>query len=234
VVRPGSRCPACGAPIRLRHNVPVLSWLALRGRCADCGARIGSRYVLVELATGVLFAAVAVVLVGLGRPAAVPAYLYFAAVGVALTMIDLDSRRLPNVIVLPSYPVLAVLLTVDAAWRGDWWALARAGLGGAALFVFFLLVAFAYPAGMGFGDVKLAGIVGGVLAYLSWTALVVGAFAGFLLGALVGVALMATGRGGRKTALPFGPFMVAGALLGLFAADPIAALYLWILDNSMS
>jgi leader peptidase (prepilin peptidase)/N-methyltransferase len=179
----------------------------------------------VELATGLLFAAVAYRVAGLGLIGAVPAYLYFTAVGVALTAIDLDVRRLPNAIVLPSYPVLAVLLTIAAAWHGDWWALARAGIGAAALFGFFFAVAFAYPAGMGFGDVKLAGLVGGVLAYLSWAALVVGAFAGFLLGAIVGVALMAAGRGTRKTAVPFGPFMVAGALVALFAADRLAALY---------
>jgi leader peptidase (prepilin peptidase) / N-methyltransferase len=225
LLRPGSRCPACGAPVRARHNVPVLGWLMLRGRCADCRARIGPRYPVVELATGLLFAAVAYRIADLGLVAAVPAYLYFTAVGVALTVIDLDVRRLPNAIVLPSYPVLALLLTIAAAWHGDWWGLARAGIGAAALFGFFFAVAFAYPAGMGFGDVKLAGLVGGVLAYLSWAALAVGAFAGFLLGALVGVGLMLAGRGGRKSAVPFGPFMVAGALLALFVADPLATLY---------
>jgi leader peptidase (prepilin peptidase) / N-methyltransferase len=225
LVRPGSRCPSCGAPIRARHNVPVLGWMLLRGRCADCRAPIGPRYLVVELVAGVLFAAVAVRLVAIGLAAALPAYLYFTAVGVALTVIDLDVRRLPNAIVLPSYPVLAVLLTVASAWSGDWWALARAGIGAAALFGFFFAVAFVYPAGMGFGDVKLAGIVGGVMAYLSWAALVVGAFAGFLLGAVVGVALMVVGRGTRKTAVPFGPFMVAGALVAVFAAEPLASLY---------
>jgi leader peptidase (prepilin peptidase) / N-methyltransferase len=225
LLRPGSRCPTCGAPIRARHNIPVVGWLLLRGRCADCRARISPRYPIVELATGLLFAAVAYRTADLGLAAAVPAYLYFTAIGVALTVIDLDVRRLPNAIVLPSYPVLAVLLTIAAAWHGDWWALARAGIGAAALFGFFFAVAFAYPAGMGFGDVKLAGLVGGVLAYLSWAALAVGAFAGFLLGAFVGVAIMLAGRAGRKTAVPFGPFMVAGALLALFVADPLASLY---------
>ena len=225
LVRPGSRCPSCGAPIRVWYNVPVLGWLLLGGRCADCRNVIAIRYPVVELVTGLLFAAVTVRLVGLDMTAALPAYLYFAAIGVALTVIDLDVRRLPNAIVLPSYPVLAVLLVLAAGLDGDWWALARAGIGAAALFGFFFAVAFAYPSGMGFGDVKLAGIVGGVLAYLSWAALVVGAFAGFLLGAAVGIAIMMAGRGDRRTAVPFGPFMVAGALLGLFVADAIAALY---------
>lgn len=225
LIAPGSRCPACGRPIRARHNIPVLGWLILRGRCADCRAPIGMRYPLVEAATAALFVAVTLRLEQLGLIGALPAYLYFAAMGIALTVIDLDYRRLPNAIVLPSYPVLAVLLALSAAVHHDWWSLARAAIGAAALFAFFFAVAFAYPAGMGFGDVKLAGIVGGVLAHLSWAALLIGAFAGFLLGALVGVGLIVAGRGGRKTAVPFGPFMIAGALLALFAAEPIASLY---------
>jgi leader peptidase (prepilin peptidase) / N-methyltransferase len=225
LLRPGSRCPACERPIRARHNIPVFGWLLLRGRCADCGARISPRYPLVELATGLLFAAVTVRLDTLDQLSALPAYLYFTAAGIALAMIDLDCRRLPNAIVLPSYPVLAVLLAVAAGARGEWWPLARAGLAAAALLGFFLAVALAYPAGMGLGDVKLAGVVGGVLGYLSWAALAIGAFLGFLLGAIIGVALVAAGRGGRKTMVPFGPFMITGALVAVFAADPIATFY---------
>jgi leader peptidase (prepilin peptidase)/N-methyltransferase len=229
LLRPRSRCPNCHAPIRYRHNIPVLGWLMLRGRCADCAAPIGLRYPIVEAATAVLFVAVTVLLSRMHLLSALPAYLYFAAIGLALSVIDIEHRRLPNAIVLPSYPVLATLLAASAAVERDWWPLARAGLGAAAMFVFFLALAVVYPAGMGLGDVKLAGIVGGVLAYLSWPALVFGAFAGFALGALVGVALMAAGRGGRKTAIPFGPFMIAGALVALPAAAPMAQLYLdWI------
>jgi leader peptidase (prepilin peptidase) / N-methyltransferase len=226
VVRPPSACPNCGVRIRNRHNVPVVGWLVLRGRCADCDAPISARYPLVEAATGLLFVAVAWRVVDLGLAAALPAYLYVTAVGIALALIDLDTRRLPNVLVLPSYPVLAILLVVSAGVRDDWWSLARAGIGGAALFAFYLLVVLAYPAGIGWGDVKLAGLLGAVLAHLSWVCLVVGAFGGFLLGAVVGVAVMAAGRGGRKTALPFGPFMIAGAVLAVFVGDPIGAFYL--------
>lgn len=223
VARPPSACPKCGGRIRTRHNVPVLGWLVLRGRCADCAAPISGRYPLVEAATAVLFVAVAW---RVADPATVPAYLYFTAVGIALALIDLDTRRLPNVLVLPSYPVLAVLLTVSAVVRDDWGALARAGVGGAGLFAFYLLLVLAYPAGIGWGDVKLAGLIGAVLAHLSWSTFVVGAFGGFVLGAVVGVAVMAAGRGGRKTALPFGPFMIAAALLALFVGDPVGAFYL--------
>ncbi|SEC90238.1 type 4 prepilin peptidase 1 Aspartic peptidase. MEROPS family A24A [Amycolatopsis tolypomycina] len=222
VVRPPSHCPGCGQAIKARHNVPVVGWLVLRGRCAGCGTRISVRYPLVELGTAVLFALLALRL----DPPALPAFLYFGAIGIALALIDLDVRRLPDAIVLPSYPVLLVLLAASAWWRDDWWSLARAGIGGAALFAFYLLLALAYPAGMGFGDVKLAGILGGILAYLSWPALLVGAFGGFLLGALAGVVVLATRKGGRKTALPFGPFMIAAALLAIFAAGPLGAAYL--------
>ncbi len=225
LITPASHCPSCNAPIRNQHNIPVLGWLMLRGRCADCGALISVRYPLVEFATALLFVAVTLRLSHLGLLTALPAYLYFAAIGIALALIDLDCKRLPNAIVYPSYPVIAVLLTFAAAWHHDWGALERAAIGAAALFAFYFLLAFAYPAGMGFGDVKLAGILGGVLAYLSWSALMIGAFSGFLLGAVAGVAVLATGRGNRKSALPFGPFMIAGALIAIFAAAPIADAY---------
>ncbi|CRK54993.1 Leader peptidase (Prepilin peptidase) / N-methyltransferase [Alloactinosynnema sp. L-07] len=222
VVSPPSRCPNCGKPIRARHNLPVLGWLILKGRCADCAAPISARYPLVEMGTGLVFLAIAVTL----APALWPAFLCFAAIGIALALIDLDTRTLPSKIILPSYPVLAALLTVASAVQGDWWALARAGIGGAALFAFYFLLVLLYPAGMGFGDVRLSGILGGVLAYLSWSTLVVGAFGGFLLGAVAGVAVVVARRGDRKTALPFGPFMILGALVAVFVADPIAGWYL--------
>jgi leader peptidase (prepilin peptidase) / N-methyltransferase len=225
LVTPGSHCPSCSAPIRARHNVPLFGWLFLRGRCASCGSAISARYPLVELLTAVLFVLLTLRLSHLGLLSALPAYLYFAAIGVALAFIDLDVKRLPNVIVLPSYPVLAALLAAAAGVHGSWSPLSRALIGGAILFAFYFALAFAYPAGMGFGDVKLAGLIGGVLAYLSWRVLVVGAFGGFVLGALAGVAVLASGRGGRKTALPFGPFMIAGALVAVFAGPSIADAY---------
>jgi leader peptidase (prepilin peptidase)/N-methyltransferase len=182
-------------------------------------------YPLVELATALLFVAVTLRLSSLDLLSALPAYLYFAAIGVALTVIDLRVRRLPNAIVLPSYPVVAALLAVSAAVEGHWWAFVRALLGGAVLFAFFFALAYVYPAGMGFGDVKLAGVVGGVLAYLSWPTLLIGAFAGFFIGAVAGLTLIAIKRAGRKTPVPFGPSMIVGALVAFFAADQIAQFY---------
>ena len=220
VVSPPSACPSCGNPIRNRHNVPVLGWLVLRGRCHDCGAPISARYPLVEAGTGVLFA-----LAGwrfVDQPLLLPAYLAFAAVAVALALIDLDVRRLPNAIVLPAYPVLAVLLSLDL----DGSSLLRAAGGAALLFGFFFLVAFAVPGAMGFGDVKLAGLVGGMTAYLSWGTLLTAAFGAFLLGSLAGLLLMAVGRAGRRSAVPFGPFMLVAAWAAVLGAGALGERYL--------
>ncbi|WP_436494767.1 prepilin peptidase [Actinokineospora sp. HUAS TT18] len=226
VVSPPSRCPGCGRAIRARHNVPVVGWLVLRGRCFDCGTAISPRYPLVELGTGLIFLALALRL----DPPLWPAYLTFAGVGIALAAIDLDTRTLPSKIILPTYPVLAVLLAGASAVQGDWWALIRAGIGGAALFAFYFLLAMVHPSGMGFGDVRLSGLIGGVLGYLGWGAFAVGAFGGFLLGAVAGVAVVAFGRGGRKTALPFGPFMIAGAIAAVFVGGPIGDWYLRLIS----
>jgi leader peptidase (prepilin peptidase)/N-methyltransferase len=225
VMTPASHCPSCHHPIRNRHNVPVLGWLMLRGRCADCRAPISIRYPLVELTTCLLFVAVALQLHQLHSLAALPAYLYFSAMGITLALIDFDVHRLPNSIVLPSYPVLALALTLTAVFQDQPEALVRAGIGGLALFILYFLMAFAYPAGMGMGDVKLAGIVGAMTGFLSFSALLVGAFSAFLIGGLVGASVLATGRGTRKSRIPFGPFMILGAFVAVFAAAPIAHLY---------
>lgn len=223
VVSPPSHCPGCEAPIRPVDNVPVLSWLLLRGRCRHCRERISVRYPAVELLTAVLFALIAW---QLGTSWELPAFLYLAAVAVALSLIDIDVHRLPNVIVLPSYVVVALLLLLPAVIEGRWDDYLRAALGGAVLFAVYFLLAFIYPAGMGFGDVKLAGVLGAYLGWLGWGVLVVGGFLGFLLGGVVGGALMAVRRAGRKSKIPFGPFMLAGALASVFVGTAIADLYL--------
>jgi leader peptidase (prepilin peptidase)/N-methyltransferase len=160
----------------------------------------------------------------LDQLAAVPALLAFTALGVALSAIDLDVRRLPDVLVLPAYPLLLGLFALAADFQGAWASLVRAGFGAVVLFGCFLAMTLAYPAGMGFGDVKLSGVIGLVLGWFSWPTLAVGAFAGFFLGALIGLVVMAVSPLGRKAAVPFGPFMVAGALLALWATDPLVAL----------
>jgi leader peptidase (prepilin peptidase) / N-methyltransferase len=214
------QCPVCGVPTTRWYTVPVVTWLLRRGRCPACRAWMRPRDRLVEVATAVIFVVLFARLDGLGQLAAVPAFLYFAAASLALAFIDAKTHRLPDRLVLPSYPVLVALLAGAAGVRGDWESFTRALIGGVVLFALFFLVALAYPAGLGFGDVKFAGLVGGVLAYLSWSALVLGVFAGFVFAAVVGVGLIAAGRANRRTAIPFGPFLVLGALLGVFGAVP--------------
>lgn len=222
VVRPGSHCPACDATLRARDNVPVLSWLALRGRCRHCRAPISRRYPAVELLTAAVFAGLAA---RLGLDFALPAFLYLGGVGVALALIDLDVRRLPNALTLPSYAIGGVLLATAAVAQGSAGPLLRGLLGMAALFCLYFALAFAYPAGMGLGDVKLAGLIGLYLGWLGWGPFAVGAFAAFLLGGGTGLALMGLGRAGRKSAIPFGPFMLLGALAGILVGSPLAAAY---------
>lgn len=220
VVRPASACPRCRSAIRRRDNVPVLSWLLLRARCRDCGEPISARYPVVEAVTAVLFVLV-VVRMGEGLGWAVPAYLYLAAIAVALALIDLDVHRLPDPIVLPSYPVLAVLLAVASWGTGQWDALLRAAIGGAVLWFLYAVLAVVKPGGMGWGDVKLAGLLGASLAWLGWGELLIGAFAAFLLGGVYSVALLVSRRAGRHSGIPFGPWMLAGAAVGVAAGGAL-------------
>jgi leader peptidase (prepilin peptidase)/N-methyltransferase len=222
IVRPPSHCPACDRPIAPRDNVPVLSWLLLHGRCRACAEPISARYPLVELVTAGLFAAVAL---RFGAHLELLAFLYLAAIGVALALIDLDVHRLPNALTLPSYPVGAVLLTGAALVRHQPHLLLRAAIGMAALYLFYFLLVLIKPGGMGWGDVKLSGVLGMYLGYLGWGTLAVGAFLAFLIGGLVGVALMLAGRAGRKSKIPFGPYMVVGALVAVFVGNQLAHWY---------
>jgi len=223
VVSPPSHCPSCGQEVRSRDNVPVISWLLLRGRCRDCREPISVRYPLVEAATSAAFVATSL---RFGLDAALPAFLYLAAISVALALIDIDTQRLPNAIVLPSYVVGLVLLGAAAVAQGSYGDLLRAGLGMAALYGFYFGLALLYPAGMGFGDVKLAGVLGLYLAWLGWAELIAGGFLGFLLGGVVGGVLMAVRRAGRKSKIPFGPFMLGGAFIAVLWGGALADLYL--------
>jgi leader peptidase (prepilin peptidase)/N-methyltransferase len=223
VVSPPSSCPRCGARIRARDNIPVLGWLVLRGRCRDCSNPISARYPVVEGVTGVLFAVMAA---RSGLDWELPAYLYFAAVGLALALIDLDTKRLPDILTIPSWFVTAGLLGL-AAFLGDHpGALVRAGVSAAAVGAFYFVAWFAYPAGMGFGDVKLAPTVGAFLGWISYGAAAVGVFLGFVYGAVVGIGFVILGRAARKSKIPFGPFMLTGALTGILVGQRLADAYL--------
>lgn len=223
IVRPPSACPVCGTTLRRRDNVPIVSWVALRGRCHTCTSPISRRYPLVEGATALLF-----VLVGLrfGIAWSAVVYLYLAAVAVALALIDLDTHRLPNAIVLPSYLVIGGLLVLLSWESGDWSALLRAAIGGALMYAFYFIAMVVYPAGMGFGDVKLAGVLGMALGWIGWGSLVTGWFAAFLLGGIFSIALLAAGRAGRKSGIAFGPWMLLGAAVGVGFGEPLWTAYL--------
>lgn len=230
---PDSRCPQCEAPITPWQNIPVVSWIALRGRCAACGRPISRRYPLIELATAVLFAAVAAWTILVLEPDSVvsgillfTAYAWFAAMSVALAAIDLDTRRLPDAVLLPSSAAIAVLLVATALLTGDLLPLVRAVIGAAALFAFYAMLRVVRPGGMGAGDVKLSAVIGLVLGWLGWGPLVVGAFAAFVLGGIFGIALLAGRRATRRTAIPFGPWMLLGAWVGIVIGAPVATWYL--------
>jgi leader peptidase (prepilin peptidase) / N-methyltransferase len=214
--RPRSRCPQCQTAIKPYDNVPVLSWLALRGRCRSCRALISARYPLVEAMTGLLCA-----LVVLAKGPDEDALLGLALVLllIPITLIDLDHRIIPNRLTLLGAVVAPVVLAVTAPDAIPEHLIAAAAAGG-----FFLLAAFAYPRGMGMGDVKLAAVLGLFLGRAVGPAI----FVALVAGTLVGAAVIARkgAQEGRKTAVPFGPFLALGAVVALFAGDAMVDWYL--------
>lgn len=226
VVRPGSACPQCHQSIAARDNVPVLSWLVLRGRCRHCRAPIPARYPLVEALTGAVWLALGWWALGpQGLDPLLPLLLVLGSAGVALSVIDLDHHRLPNAIVLPLYPVTVAGLALAGVLSGQWPVGPTLAGASAWLAVVGGIWLLTRGRGMGFGDVKLAPVLGATLGWVSFGSAAVGLFAGFMLGAVVGVVLIARGRAGRRSHLPFGPFLLAGAAVGLFAGAAIATAY---------
>jgi leader peptidase (prepilin peptidase)/N-methyltransferase len=215
-----SRCPACGATVRARHNVPVVSYALLRGRCRDCGSAISPEYPLTEAATAVLFAGAAVAVKDPYRAGVIAVFL---GVMLAAALTDIHHRVIPNAIVFPSLMGFAAALVVGAVLgRVD---LLDAGVGflafGGGLFV----VALISPRGMGMGDVKLAALIGLVLGALGLRYVVVAAGLAVLGGGLGGLVALAAGRS-RKAAIPFGPYLAAGAVASALWGGPIARAYL--------
>lgn len=238
IVSPASSCPSCGAAIAGIDNIPVVSWVALGARCRSCKTSISARYPLVELVTGGLFALVALWRVpevfsasavdAVNGALELTALLVLAACSVALTAIDLDLHRLPNSIVLFLAVSMLILLGAAALIAGDPDALLRALIAGVSAFAVLFIVAFVKPDGMGFGDVKLAGALGIVLGYVGWGSVVVGFFSAFLLGGLVGVVLLLLRKVARGGGIPFGPWLIAGAWIGIVAGQDLAHRYLVI------
>jgi leader peptidase (prepilin peptidase)/N-methyltransferase len=219
VVHPRSRCPNCGSPIRNRDNIPVIGWLVLHGRCRDCGDRIPARYPILELSTAVVMTA--------------PFFVYdsvWVAVGVsallglmpAIAVIDLEHRIIPNKIMYPALVAFPVYLVI-ASVAGAPVDLMRAVLGFAAYGGVLFVVAFV-SRGMGMGDVKLAALIGLVLGGVSLGHVAVAAGAAIILGAHGAVAALLRGAG-RKGAIPFGPFLAAGAFVGACWGARIADWY---------
>lgn len=223
VVSPPSACPSCGATIRAWHNVPVLGWLWLRGRCAGCGAHISARYPVVEAVTALGFVAV---VDATGPDWSAPALLGLFYFAIVLSAIDLEWRRLPNLLT-GAFAVVTVLSVLAAGIADGAWSDGVRALWGAVILGVLYLGAFvAYPKGMGLGDVKLAPSIGAVLGFLGWSQLAVGGFAAFLWGGLFGLAAMVRARRGRGVAIPFGPWMFAGAITGVVVGAPVVAWYL--------
>jgi leader peptidase (prepilin peptidase)/N-methyltransferase len=223
ILRPPSACPACSSPVRPYDNVPVLSWLVLRGRCRDCSAPISWHYPAVEATTGALF-------VGAGIRFGWTPYLAVAlivlAAGTALLFIDLEHRRLPFAITGLTAAATTVALSADAVVNGASPFLIAVLSTAVWLAVYGGIWIATSGRGMGLGDVVLAPVLGLALGWLGWGATLVGLLSGFMVGALVGIVLLSTGRAGRRSKVPHGPFLLTGAALGLFVGQPVWNSYL--------
>jgi leader peptidase (prepilin peptidase) / N-methyltransferase len=199
VAWPASHCPACEAPIQPLDNVPVASWLRLRGKCRSCDAPIPLRYPLVEVGCAVLFSAAAV---RFGTSWALPGYLVLFAALLAISVIDLEHYIVPDRITVPLTLASIPLIGLASLGEGEGWAFFRSLLGGVVFFSFFFLLNLVYPKGMGMGDVKLSFSLGLYLGWLGWGELFLGGFLSFLLGAVISVTLVAVRRRGGKDFVP--------------------------------
>jgi leader peptidase (prepilin peptidase)/N-methyltransferase len=215
LVRPASRCPNCGTPVRPYDNIPILSWLLLKGRCRTCSEPISPRYPLVEALTAAL--CVGAVLAH-DTAAGIALSLGLILIVIPAALIDLEHRIIPNRLTLLG-AILALVLGTVLDPSGEPERL----IAGAAAAGFLLLAALAYPGGMGMGDVKLAGVMGLFLGRAVAPALLIALLAGVLYGALV-MTRKGT-KAGRKTAVPFGPFLALGAIVAVYAGQPLIDQY---------
>jgi leader peptidase (prepilin peptidase)/N-methyltransferase len=218
VVSPPSACPSCGTHIEARDNIPVVSWLLLRGRCRHCQARISWQYPAVELLTAGLFAGLAG---RFGWNWALPAYLALFAGLVALSWIDVELLILPKAIVYPLLVIVAALLVLPAAAYGTWHSYGAAWAWAAGWFAFFFMLNFLSPRLLGFGDVRLAPVLGLALGWLGWRYVFLGFFAANLIGAAIGLLLIATKRIDRQQRVPYGVFLALGTAVAVFAGPEI-------------
>ena len=218
IVSPRSACPACGTPIRERDNIPVVSWLVLRGRCRDCQAPISVRYPLVELACGALFAGTAA---RFGHQWDLPAYLALFAGLLALSCIDVERMILPKKIVYPLTLLVAALLLLAAAATGNWHGYLVGAICAAGWFIVFFALNYASPKVLGFGDVRLSLVLGLSLGWLGIGYVLLGFFAANVIGAVVGIALIATKHMERQSRIPYGVFLASGCAVAVFAGPEL-------------
>jgi leader peptidase (prepilin peptidase)/N-methyltransferase len=218
IVSPPSHCVACEAPIRPYDNIPVISYVALRGRCRACHTRIPPRDALLELGTGILFVLLAW---RLGSAWALPAYCVFAATAVAISAIDIEHMRIPSAVVYATAVLGAPLLVLASAGTHDWSALESAAIGGAGAFATFFALFYAVPKGIGFGDVRFAGLCGGFLGWLGYREVVAGFLISFVVAGVPAALLLAMHKVKRQTKIPFGPFLAAGTVIAVLFGAPI-------------
>ncbi|MEN9990130.1 MAG: hypothetical protein RL508_1109 [Actinomycetota bacterium] len=234
---PGSRCDSCATPIKWYQNIPVISWLVLRGRCAACGSSILVWSPVLELASGLMFALVALWGLRIDSTGLVTAdsllqtvtYLGMVTNGLCIAIIDLNRRQIPNLLVVTGLVWGVLGFGADALFFGHTQKLIVALLAMAVFFAFLLLIKLAVPRGMGAGDVKLAAVLGLYLGWQGWGALAVGVFASFAFGAVFGLVYLAVKGGGRKTTVPFGPWLIIGTWFGILLGERIWADYLAII-----
>ena len=222
VVRPPSACPRCGTTIAWYDNVPLLSWVVLRGRCRTCSVPIPVRYPLVEALTAVLFL---VATLAVGLHAQLPAVLAFVAAGVALSFIDVEHMRLPTPIVYTALVLVTVALIVAALVTKRPSALVTVGGGAAAAAAFLFAIAFLSPKAMGMGDVRLAAVLGALLGWYGMGRVALGIMLGFVVGSVVGIALSIVRRRLRGVKMPFGPSLIVGTFIAVAWGGPIVDWY---------
>ena len=225
IVAPRSRCPRCGAELRARDNVPVVSYLLLRGRCRACGERISPEYPLTEAATAALFAATGAVVRPLFAAILVAPFL---GLMLAIALIDARWQIVPNRIMYPAF-LLYVVLVVSGHVAGQGVDAVRGGIGVLVYAGPIFILSLAVPSGMGMGDAKLAALIGLVLGSLGLGYVAVAAFAGLVGGGVGGIGAMVFLGYGRKQHIPFGPFLAGGAACAALAAPRLIDLYLSLL-----
>ncbi len=218
IVSPRSACPACGTPIRETDNIPVVSWVLLRGRCRQCQASISPRYPLVELACAGLFAGTAA---RFGYQWDLPAYLALFAGLLALSCIDVEHLLLPKKIVYPVTVLVTLLLLMAAAITGHWHQFVVGVVCAVGWFAVFFALNLISPRILGFGDVRLSLVLGMSLGWLGVGYVVLGFFAANVVGAVVGVTLIATKRMSRSDRIPYGVFLAAGCAVAVFAGPEL-------------